>query len=413
LENNTVNTEAGIDRFGVDVPGESHAIRFRIFAAMAMAASALSIDSILPTFGAIRTELGLPAGSSATAGLITAFFLGMALGQIPIGVFSDRYGRRPVLFFSAAVFLVGILGMGVSTSLNAMLAARFVWGLGAAGLRIAALAMVRDRFVGARMAREMSFVMAVFLIVPMFAPALGAGILHFFSWRVVLVLSAVFGLILGVLTFLMPETLKTENRQPLRFSQISTAAKAIVRHPASWRYMLLLTAIFGVFSSYLASSERIVGEVYGRKAMFPFLFGGVGLAMGILSVIVGRNVERIGLVKVIRTSVVGYLISTVVVLGVVLLSNGAPYFWLYWLTLTAVLAIHNIVFPNVNSAAMIPLGHVAGTASALVGTLSGAAGALMGAGVDRAFDGTVRPLTSAFVLSGIVALGLAYPIRKL
>jgi MFS transporter, DHA1 family, multidrug resistance protein len=153
--------------------------------------------------------------------------------------------------------------------------------------------------------------------------------------------------------------------------------------------------------------------VYGRKAMFPFLFGGVGLAMGILSVIVGRNVERIGLVKVIRTSVVGYLISTVVVLGVVLLSNGAPYFWLYWLTLTAVLAIHNIVFPNVNSAAMIPLGHVAGTASALVGTLSGAAGALMGAGVDRAFDGTVRPLTSAFVLSGIVALGLAYPIRKL
>ena len=193
------------------------AIRFRAFAAMAMAASALAIDSILPAFGAIRTELGLAPGSSATAGLITAFFIGLALGQIPVGISADRFGRRPVLVVSAAIYLVGVAGMGWSQSLTAMMISRFVWGVGAAGLRVAALAMVRDQFMGDRMAREMAFVMAVFITVPVFAPLLGASILHFFSWRMVLVLSAAFGIILIGLTFFMPETLEVKNRQPFRF----------------------------------------------------------------------------------------------------------------------------------------------------------------------------------------------------
>lgn len=388
-------------------------IRFRVFAAMAMAASALSIDSILPAFSKIRLELGLAAGSSATAGLITAFFLGMAIGQIPIGIGADRFGRRPALFMSSAIYLVGVAGMAASHSLTTMMISRFVWGLGAAGLRIAAMAMVRDQFVGARMAREMAFVMAVFLTVPVFAPAVGAGILHFFAWRMVLLLSAVFGIGLALLTTRMPETLALEDRQPFRLSQISLAARAIISNRITLRYTLVLTAIFGVFSSYLASSERIVGDVFHRKSAFPFLFGGVGIAMGITSILVGRNVERIGLIRVIRSAIAAYLGGTIIVLALVVASDGIPAFWPYWLILTAVLATHNVVFPNVNSAAMIPLGHVAGTASAIVGTLSTAVGALIGALVDHAYDGTVRPLAIAFFLSAIAAAALALPVRSL
>ncbi len=380
---------------------------------MAMAASALSIDSILPAFGKIRVELGLAAGSSATAGLITAFFLGMALGQIPIGIGADRFGRRPVLFASSAVFLVGITGMAAATALPAMMVSRFVWGLGAAGLRVAALAMVRDRFLGARMAREMAFVMAVFITVPVFAPALGAGILHFFAWRVVLLLSAAFGVLLAALTVFMPETLAVTARQPYRLSQVVVASKAIISHKNSLRFTLVLTAVFGVFSSYLASSERIVGDIFGRKEQFPFLFGGVGVAMGITSILVGRNVERIGLVRVIRAAIAAYFVGTVIVFAIVISTSGTPPFWAYWLVLTGVLALHNVVFPNVNSAAMIPLGHVAGTASAVVGTLSTAVGALVGAAIDGAYDGTVRPLTIAFVISAIAAVALALPIKHL
>ncbi len=384
------------------------AIRFRAFAAMAMAASALSIDSILPAFGAIRTELGLAPGSSATAGLITAFFIGLALGQIPVGISADRFGRRPVLVVSAAIYLVGVAGMGWSQSLTAMMILRFVWGVGAAGLRVAALAMVRDRFMGARMAREMAFVMAVFITVPVLAPLLGASILHFFSWRMVLVLSAAFGIILIGLTFFMPETLEVKNRQPFRLSQLTRASRAIAQSRSSMFYALVLTAILGVFSSYLASSERIVGDIFNRKSQFPILFGGVGVAMGITSILVGRNVERIGLVRVIRVAMVAYLTTTVALLVFVLASGGLPSFWPFWIILTVVLAIHNVLFPNINSAAMIPLGHVAGTASAVVGTLSTAVGALVGAVVDRAYDATVRPLTIAFVLSGVVGLFLTF-----
>jgi MFS transporter, DHA1 family, multidrug resistance protein len=394
-------------------PPVEGAMKFRVFAAMAMAASALSIDSILPAFSKIRSELGLASGSSATAGLITAFFIGLAFGQIPTGLLADRYGRRPVLWLSAAIFLVGIGGMSLSTSLTAMLISRFVWGLGAAGLRTAALAMIRDRFVGARMAREMSFVMAVFLIVPIFAPVVGAAVLKAFSWRMVLLLSAAFGVVLCVLTFIIPETLDRTTRQPLRVSQIGVAARAIVANRTTFRYSLLLMAIFGVFSSYLASSERMVGDIFDRKSQFPVLFGVVGVAMGVLSILVGRRVERIGLVKVIRVAVVAYLAVGVLTFVISLTGNGVPSFWPFWIVLTGLLSLHNIVFPNVNSAVMIPLGQIAGTAGAVIGTVSTAGGAIVGAVIDKAFDGTVRPLSFAFMISGVVAAALALPIRKL
>ncbi len=396
----------------VDAPVEG-AIKFRVFAAMAMAASALSIDSILPAFSKIRSELGLAEGSSATAGLITAFFIGLAVGQIPIGLLADRYGRRPVLWLSSAVFLLGIGGMSLSTSLTAMMASRLVWGIGAAGLRTAAIAMIRDRFVGARMAREMAFVMAVFLIVPIFAPVLGAAVLKAFSWRMVLALSAVFGVILGVLTFAIPETLDRTTRQPLRLAQIGVASRSIVKNRTTLRYSLVLMAIFGVFSSYLASSERMVGDIFGRKSQFPVLFGGVGVVMGALSILVGRRVERIGLVKVIRIAVVCYFIASVLTFVISLSGSGIPSFWPFWIVLTAMLALHNIVFPNVNSAAMVPLGQIAGTAGAVIGTVSTAGGAIVGAIIDKAFDGTVRPLSFAFMISGVIAVALALPIRKL
>lgn len=392
---------------------EEHAVIFRVFAAMAMAASALSIDSILPAFSRIRAELHLAPGSSATAGLITAFFLGLAVGQIPVGLAADRFGRRPLLIASCAVYLVGVAGMAVSSALPAMMAARFVWGLGAAGLRVGAMAMVRDRFVGARMAREMAFVMAVFLIVPVFAPSLGAAVIHLFAWRAVLALSGAFGVLLGVWTFMIPETLDPARRQPLRLGQVVAASKAIVASRAALRYSLLLTAVFGVFSSYLASSERIVDDVFHRKSMFPYLFGFVGVAMGVASILVGRNVERVGLVRVIRLAITAYLVSAIAVLALVLWGDGRPPFWAYWLMLTLVLILHNVVFANVNSAAMVPVGHVAGTASAVVGTLSTAVGAGVGALIDHAYDGTVRPLALAFVAAGAAAALLGLPISAI
>lgn len=186
-----------------------------------------------------------------------------------------------------------------------------------------------------------------------------------------------------------------------------------MKNRTTLRYSLVLMAIFGVFSSYLASSERMVGDIFGRKSQFPVLFGGVGVVMGALSILVGRRVERIGLVKVIRIAVVCYFIASVLTFVISLSGSGIPSFWPFWIVLTAMLALHNIVFPNVNSAAMVPLGQIAGTAGAVIGTVSTAGGAIVGAIIDKAFDGTVRPLSFAFMISGVIAVALALPIRKL
>ena len=388
-------------------------MKFRLFAAMAMATTALSIDAMLPAFAEIRHELGLPADSADTARLITAFFLGLAVGQIPMGMLADRLGRRPVVWCAGVVYLIGIGGVAMSSGLGGMVVFRFVWGLGSAGLRTVAISMIRDRFVGARMAREMSFVMAVFLTVPVIAPSIGAGIIHIMPWRMILAFTAVFGLGVMLASVAMPETLPPAQRKPLRFRLLREATGAIVRSPLSLRFTLVLTAIFGAFSSYLASSERIIGEVFHRPGQFPFLFGSVGVLMGLCSLWAGRRVEHIGLLRLIHIAMAVYAVAAVAVLVMAITTGGHPPFWLFWVALTIVLVSHNVVFPNSNSAAMIPVGHVAGTASALIGTLSTAVGSLVGSTIDGAYDGTVTPLAVGFVVSAAVAVVLAWPVRQI
>ena len=393
--------------------GDGSAVKFRVFAAMAMAAGAMSIDSILPAFSRIRGELHLPEGSSATAGLLTLFFVGSAIGQIPMGLFADRFGRRTLVSSAAVVYLIGIGVVAISSSLGAMLVGRFVWGFGAAGLQIGAISMLRDRFVGARMAREMAFVMAVFFVVPVLAPSVGAGIIAIAPWRTVLAVSGVFGAMLFVGARLMPDTLPVERRQPFQLAVVGKGVKAIVSNGSTVRIVLMMATAFSVFSSYLGSSERIVGDVFGRKSMFPFLFGAVGILMAMVALTVGRHVMGIGLAKVIRTAAAVYSSIALVILVVVLVNHGVPPFWLYWPLLSVQLASHIGLYPNLNSAAMTRVGHLAGTASAIITTMAMLVGSLVGSVIDHTFDGTVRPLAIAFGISAVTVLALSRTIGSI
>lgn len=125
-----------------------------------IALTALGIDLMLPALATIRADLGLPADSTAVAGLVTAYFIGLAVGQPVYGPLADRFGRRTVLYLGFAIYGIGALAATASSTLPLLLVSRFVWGFGAAGPRVAVLAVVRDMFEGERMARTMSFVMA-------------------------------------------------------------------------------------------------------------------------------------------------------------------------------------------------------------------------------------------------------------
>jgi len=262
----------------VEVRQPSH-LEVRAFTGLSLASAAISIDLILPAFSRIRSDLGLAADSAATAGLVTAFFLGMAVGPIPLGLLADRYGRRSTFLATCALFITGALLAAAAPTLGLMLIARFVWGLGAAGLRVIAVAAIRDRFVGADMAREMAFAMTVFACVPVFAPVLGAGLIKFMPWRGTFVVCAAFGVILALWSLRLPESLPVERRQPLQLRQVGVATMAIVRSRAALLYTLASVAVFGSFSSYLATSERVIDEVFHRRSWFPFVFGGTAILM--------------------------------------------------------------------------------------------------------------------------------------
>lgn len=396
----------------VDVRRQPSHLELRAFAGLSMASAAISIDLILPAFGRIRADLGLAPDSAATAGLVTAFFLGMAFGPIPFGLLADRFGRRVVLLATCALFVGGALAAAALPTLHWMLWARFAWGLGAAGLRVIAVATIRDRFVGADMAREMAFAMTVFTLVPVVAPVLGAGLIKVMPWRATFVVCAAFAAAIALWSLRLPETLPVERRQPLQLRQVGVATMAIVRSRAALLYTLASVALFGAFSSYLASSERVVDEVFHRRSWFPFIFGAMAILMGAGSMTVGHNVERIGLDRLIRSSLVAYTAAAVAMYGLSRGAGGLPSFWPFMILLAAVLVGHNVLFANLNSAAMIPVGHVAGTAAAVYATVTTAAGAVVGAGFDHAFDGTVNPFSFAFAVAGIAALAMVLVLRR-
>jgi len=387
-------------------------LEFRAFTGLSLASAAISIDLILPAFSRIRDDLGLAPNSAATAGLVTAFFLGMAVGPIPFGLLADRYGRRSTFLATCVLFVGGALVAASVPTLRLMLFARFVWGLGAAGLRVIAMAAIRDRFVGADMAREMAFAMTVFALVPVMAPVLGAGLIKVMPWRGTFLVCATFGVVIALWSLRMPETLPAERRQPLQVRQVGVATMAIVHSRAALLYTLASVAVFGSFSSYLATSERVLDEVFSRRSWFPFVFGGTAILMGAGSMAVGRNVERIGLDRLIRWALFGYTGCAVAMYAVSRSAGGRPDFWPFIVLLALVLVFYNVLFPNLNAAAMIPVGHVAGTAAAVYATVTTAAGAVVGERLDKAFDGTVNPFSLAFAVAGVVALGLVLAVRR-
>ncbi len=391
------------------VPAQLRSTReYRAFLGLAMASAAISIDLLLPAFGEMRRHFGLADSSPATAGLITTFLVGMGLGPLPFGVFSDRFGRRSTLRYACALFVVSAVACAFAPSLMLMKVARFSWGFGAAGLRVASTAMIRDRHSGASMAREVAFAMTVFMLVPIFAPVFGAGLIEILPWRSVFVTCALFGVVLAAWSTRIGETLPHDHRQPFDLRQIPRAASAIVGSRPALAYTLAMIPLFGVFSSYLASSERVVGDVFDRPGWFPYVFGVSAVLMGAASLASGHNVQRIGLQRLILGASICYAVASAAVLALSRATDGRPGFWIYFALFGVVLVCHNVMIPNMNAAAMMPVGHVAGTAAAIMAMLATAGGAVIGSRIDAGFDGTVGPVSAAFLISALVVLALAW-----
>ncbi|MDA3023670.1 MAG: multidrug effflux MFS transporter [Actinomycetota bacterium] len=382
------------------------------FLAMAMALTALGIDLLLPAFPDLRAEFGLEPGSTAVSAFITTYFFGLAGGQLLIGPLADRFGRQLLLRAGIVLYVIAAGLAIVAPNFTLLLVARFIWGVGAAAGRVLALAIVRDRFVGAAMARTMSLIMAVFIIVPVFAPTVGALLLRAFDWQQLVLINVVAAALVLLWTVRLEETLPLEYRRTLHVRAVGAAALRVLRDPVSGPLVIAQAVLFGGFASYLSTSEIVYREVFDREALFPVLFGGMALVMGAATVVNGRIVERIGLVRMLRIDFVGYLVGATALLVVALVTGGSPPLMVYLVVLGVLLASHAMIIPNMSARAMEPMGDIAGVASSVIGATLVGGGALIGAAIDRSYDGTVRPLANALVVSGlIVAVLLARSSR--
>ena len=391
-------------------------LRFGEFVAlMALLTStvAFSIDAMLPALPVIGLELSpdMPARGQL---VIASFVFGLGLGTLVCGPVSDAFGRKSVLLVGITVYLVGALLAMQAWSIESLLAARFLQGLGAAAPRVVATAMVRDLYSGRAMARVTSIIMTLFVLVPAIAPSIGAGIIWLSNWRMIFFSFVAFGLISGLwLMIRQPESLPLERRRALRPRVIGAALVEIVTNPAVMVYVVALTFAFAPLFAWLSNLPMIFDDVYDRAATFPFWFAATALVAGTASVANAKLVMRLGMRKIATYAF--FWQASVSVVFLVLISLGLPAPWdfaLFFAFMCTAFFSIGLTFGNLNALALQPLGHMAGIGSSVVMSLSTVGSVLIAVPISLAYDGTPLPPIFGMILCSSTALGLMLLSRR-
>lgn len=373
-------TVGGIAAAGTGQPDEGHGRLGRrellALISMIMAMMGVGIDLMLPAFNDIEAAFELD-GSGQLGQIVTVFFFGLAVAQLVYGPLTDSLGRKPVLYLSVLVYMAGATISALAPTFTILLIGRFIWGVGAAGARVVATSIIRDRFEGVAMAKAMSQIMAVFVLVPVFAPALGAGINAVLPWRSLFWFCAGFAVVISVWSLRLSETLDPANKRPLNAATTARGYLQVARTPITFGYTLSALFLQAVFTAYLSASESIIDEVFGMGPQFPFVFGAVAILFGVAAVINGRVVERLGIDGVVNRVFAFMIPMSFLLIVVSVVADGAPSIWIYMPILGLVLASFMFLMPNLGSAAMIPVGAIAGSGSALTGAFRTAGGAFL------------------------------------
>ena len=378
---------------------------FALLIAMLMATAAMAIDAMLPALAEIGSDLGVARENNRQL-VISALFLGLALGQIAYGPLSDRFGRKPGMYVGLGLFVLGSLLSMAAWNYPAMLAGRFLQGIGAAGPRIVCLALVRDRYEGREMARVMSFIFAVFVIVPTIAPALGQAILLVSGWRAIFGALLVFAIAgLAWFSIRQPETLTPERRVPLSIGPLAAAVGRVAGNRPAAGYATAAGLVFGGFLGYLNSAQQIFQEQFQVGALFPAYFAALSLAFAASSYANGRLVLRYGMRRLAIRGLQLLCLLSAGLLAALLQSGGAAPLWIFVVWGAAAFFCLGAVFGNVHALAMEPFGNVAGIAAALIGSYTSLLSLLLGALIGQFYDGTLLPLVGGFAVLGMASLG--------
>lgn len=371
---------------------------------------AFAIDSMLPALPAIGGSLGV-AQETRWALVITVFTFGFGVAQLFVGTLSDRFGRRAMLLISLVAFAVCSIAAAVATSFTLLLAARAAQGLGAAGARVLATSVVRDRFAGRDMAQVMSLASAVFMAGPIIAPFMGTAVLAVAEWRWIFVVLALLGAALFLWVALrLPETLPRDMRRSIAPATILASARIVVSDRQSLGYgfanMCLTIAIMG----FLTSVQLIFADTFGRADLLPYGFAIMAGAMAVASLVNSTIVQRFGMRLIGHSALIGF--TTLAAAHAVFSATGFETLTSFVVLQSAMMMCFALTVGNFGAMAMEQMGRVAGTASSLQGSFASVFGALGGAAIGLSFDGTTVPLYAGIALAGLAALAAVFVAER-
>lgn len=383
---------------------------FIAMVAAMMALNALAIDITLPAFPRIVSDFSISDPNNAQYVLLS-YVIGFGSAQLAYGPISDRFGRRKPLFVGLAIYMIFALAGVFAPNYELLLAARFIQGLGAAGTRVIALALVRDRYSGRMMASTMSLVMMVFMAVPIVAPSAGQILVMLGNWHMILIFMAVIGgAVLAWCWRFLPETLPTSHRRKLSLKSVREAFRLSLTNRISLCYAVATGFFFGSLFSYLNMAQPIYAKIYDLGTYFPVAFAITGLLMAVSSYANSRLVGHFGQRRLSHGALTAFLALGIVM--TVVSWNDNPPLWLFMLIVALILPLIGLIAANLNSIAMEPLGSVAGTASALLGFVQTVGGGITGTVIGQFYHGQIVTLGLGFASVSAIALGLIFIAEK-
>ncbi|MBU2327589.1 MAG: multidrug effflux MFS transporter [Alphaproteobacteria bacterium] len=379
-------------------------VEFIALMAFLMALNALAIDIMLPGLQEIGAALNVE-NENHRQYVVSAYLLGFGIAQLFYGPIADRFGRRMPMIIGLAIYVVSSLAVVMVPSFESLLVLRFIQGIGSAATRVITVSIVRDVFGGRQMAEVMSLIMMVFMVIPVVAPGTGQVIMLFGDWHWIFVFMALIAVMVGVWMYVrLPETLAPEDVRPFTVKVIFDGFRIVLTNRVALCYTIASTFIFGALFGFINSAQQIYVGIYGLGVWFPVAFAGVALFMALASFVNAKLVGRFGMRKLSHGSLIGFITINFIWL-VVQLVGPAPMPFALFITLFA-LAMFQFgwIGSNFNSLAMEPLGHVAGTASAVLGFMGTIGGSIIGATIGQAFDGTALPMVAGFFMVSVIGL---------
>ncbi len=373
--------------------------------AFLMANVALSIDAILPGLPDIGTSFNIHLDASLQL-IVTLIFLGLACGELVFGTLSDSFGRKPIVYIGVGIFVVASIICVIAPNLEVMLLGRVLQGIGLSAPRTVSMAIIRDSYSGDNMARIMSFISAIFVLIPMIAPILGQVILDSFNWHYIFYFQLLFILLTIIwFSFRQPESLPEKLRIPFSSKLFINGLKEFMKFKTTIIYTVIAGLMEGVFILYLSTSQQVFQEQYGLYEAFPYIFAGLSFAFGIATFINGKLVVKYGMKKLVVWSLNLFLACSLIY---VLLFNNThnPSIEILLTFLVIQFVLLGFVFGNLSALAMQPIGHIAGIGAAIFSFVSMILGVVISVSIGNFITSTVLPLFIGFFGTGLIAIVL-------